>query len=140
MSTTTEISQCPCSNKSFMDCCGKYIKGGAYPTDAESLMRSRYSAYALGEIDYLPKTLPLLDRKNFDYKGAKEWSKQAEWLGLDIISSKINVPDKKATVEFKARFKINDKELSHHEISSFEKQMGRWFLIDGKIIEEKEEA
>lgn len=123
-----------------MDCCGKYIKGGAYPTDAESLMRSRYSAYALGEIDYLPKTLPLLDRKNFDYKGAKEWSKQAEWLGLDIISSKVNVPDKKATVEFKARFKINDKELSHHEISSFEKQMGRWFLIDGKIIEEKEEA
>lgn len=120
-----------------MECCGRFINGGAYPTDAETLMRSRYSAYALGEIDYLPKTLPILDRKSFDHRGASEWSKQAKWTGLEIVSSKVNIPDKKSTVEFKANFKIADKDLTHHEICVFEKQMGRWFLIDGKIIEDK---
>jgi SEC-C motif-containing protein len=131
-------SLCPCtSGKLFGICCGVYILGNSYPDTAEKLMRSRYTAYALGEIEYLPKTLPLLDRKNFDRRGAKEWSAQSEWLGLEVLNSEEYNGGKQAKVEFKAKFKIKDQELEHHEISRFEKQMGRWFLIDGKIIEKE---
>lgn len=127
---------CPCSsNKPYTECCEPFIQGKAHAPTAETLMRSRYTAYALGEIEYLPKTLPLLDRKNFDRRGAKEWSKQGEWIGLEILKSEETHNGTKGKVEFKAKFKIGEEELEHHEISRFEKQMGRWFLLDGKIIE-----
>ena len=140
---TTQVNQnidemCPCtSGEKYQSCCGQYISTKVHPPTAEALMRSRYTAYAIGEIEYLPRTLPLLDRKNFDRRGAKQWSEQAKWLGLEVISVKEMNQGTKATVEFKAKFQIGDEELEHHEISRFEKQMDRWFLIDGKIIEKE---
>ena len=68
MSDITSSSPCPCySNKSYGDCCEPFHKKALHAPTAEALMRARYSAYALGEIDYLIITLPLMDRKNFDY-------------------------------------------------------------------------
>lgn len=143
MSTPKEISAnqpCPCtSGKVYSECCGIYLCSKTHPPTAEALMRSRYTAYALGEIEFLPRTLPLLDRKSFDRRGAKQWSEQSEWLGLEVIEVKESNQGKKATVEFKAKFKISNEEFEHHEISQFEKQMDRWFLLDGKIIEKEQQ-
>ena len=136
LSEITPDTSCPCSSGAlFSECCGKFITTKQHPPTAESLMRSRYTAYAIGEIEYLTRTLPLMDRKKFDRAGAKIWSEQSEWLGLEVLEVKENSPVH-ATVEFKAKFKIGDEEHIHHEKSRFEKQMDRWFLIDGKILNE----
>ena len=48
---------CPCTSKKPYDrCCGPYHSGGKVPETAEQLMRSRFSAYALGKADYLRTT------------------------------------------------------------------------------------
>ena len=45
--------KCPCgSGLTFAKCCGPLIKGTAAAPTAESLMRSRYSAYVKAEVDY----------------------------------------------------------------------------------------
>ncbi len=47
----------------FAQCCGPYLEGQATAPDASALMRSRYSAFVLSELDYLraswhPSTCP----------------------------------------------------------------------------------
>src|ERR1035437_9077691 len=58
---------CPCdSGQSYAACCGPWHSGlavGAHAPTPQALMRSRYSAYVLGLIDYLlatwhPSTAP----------------------------------------------------------------------------------
>lgn len=136
MSNITSSSPCPCySDKSYGECCEPFHKKALHAPTAEALMRARYSAYALGEIDYLIITLPLMDRKNFDRKSAKLWSEQSEWQGLEILSSKESTNGDKATVEFVAKYKIQDEEIKHHEIGKFQKSGDRWFFLDGKVVE-----
>ncbi len=133
-----EDKLCPCtSSKTYMLCCMPFISGKERPRDAESLMRSRYTAYALGEIEYLLKTIPLIERKKFDMRAAKTWSEESEWTGLEILSKKESSDGTKATIEFKAKFKIKDEEHIHAERAYFGKTAGRWFFLDGKILEDK---
>ncbi|MCB0324393.1 MAG: YchJ family protein [Bdellovibrionales bacterium] len=131
------MSDCPCgSGGGYESCCRPYHAGERHAPTAEALMRSRYSAYALGEIDYLGRTLSLLQRKTFDRRMAREWSKQAEWLGLEIVSANGGEGDKAGRVEFIARFRQGGEEHTHHEISRFEHVQGRWLYVDGKILGE----
>ena len=90
-------------------------------------MRSRYSAFALGEEDYLlaswhPQTRP--SRVRLD--------PQQKWIGLSIKSTEAGqVDDVKGIVEFVARFKIAGKGHRLHERSRFENIDDRWFYLDG---------
>ncbi len=76
---------CPCGKgESLETCCGPLLSGAALPETAEALMRSRYTAYATGNVDYIlsshdPATMGEVDRNNTEV-----WSKSAEWLGLTI--------------------------------------------------------
>lgn len=129
------MDTCPCgTNQQYSECCGKYHSGSASAPTAEALMRSRYSAFVKGEIDYIQKTIPLLQRKSFDRRSTKEWSEQSQWLGLEILSAKGGIEDKRGKVEFIARFQQNGVEHTLHEISSFEKIDGKWLYVSGKII------
>jgi len=50
-------SECPCgSGERYDACCGRLHRGAADAQTPEELMRSRYSAYALGELDYVWRT------------------------------------------------------------------------------------
>lgn len=130
------MQDCPCGNGSdYESCCARYHKNLEKAPTAELLMRSRYTAYVLGEIDYIVKTIPMLERKNFDRALAKEWSKSSQWLGLEIISTKNGgANDSRGVVEFRARYIQNGQEQIHHEISTFKKNGDRWQFIDGKVI------
>ena len=130
------MSQCPCgTDQEYEICCGPYHSGELKAPTAESLMRSRYCAYTLGQIDYLVKTIPLLERKTFDRSSAKEWAQSSEWLGLEIVSTKDGLEnDKKGVVEFKAKFRQNGVEKVHHEISTFKKNGDRWLFTDAKVL------
>jgi SEC-C motif-containing protein len=137
MSEMTPNTPCPCnSNKDYAACCGQYIGSKEHAPNPEAMMRSRYTAYVLGDIDHLVKTIPLLQRKAFDQRAALAWSKCAQWQGLEVLGTKEFEQGKKARVEFIAKYKIEDEDHVHHEIALFEKTQDRWFFVDSKILGE----
>jgi SEC-C motif-containing protein len=132
---------CPCGSKqAYIECCRPYHQGAIAPT-AEKLMRSRYAAYVVGKIDYIAATNDPETGHDFDAEAASEWSKESEWLGLDVIASeKGQASDDQGVVEFKAKYRARSggEEQIHHEVSLFRRdpQSGRWYYRDGKTVRE----
>lgn len=127
------MQQCPCgSEKSFADCCGLYISGKEKAPSPESLMRSRYSAYVMGDVDYIANTQTGKAAVGYDPNYAKEWAKQAKWLGLTIINS--STSEDKGSVEFLALYDLAGKKSNMHEVSEFRKLEGQWLYTDGKFV------
>ena len=116
---------CPCGSSHPYDaCCGRYHGGPQHllAPDAESLMRSRYSAYVMGQADYLLATWHESTRPPsmaLDEPGLK-------WLGLEVKRSAAQDADH-ATVEFVARSKLGGRANRLHEVSRFVRENGRWF-------------
>ena len=125
---------CPCgSQKTYDECCGVYHKGLAVAPHAVDLMRSRYSAFVLGDYAYLkatwhPETYP-------EDLGQDEPS---DWIGLEIIEAS-DEDDDEAEVEFKARLIFDNRLEVLHENSFFEKQDGRWLYHSGEFLNEGQE-
>ena len=77
-------SNCPCgSGLSYAHCCAP-LHQGQNATNAAALMRSRYCAYALGEIDYLVSTTLPAQQAGLDRQAIEQWSRQSQWLGLTV--------------------------------------------------------
>ncbi|MBI1260302.1 MAG: YchJ family protein [Rhizobiales bacterium] len=128
-----ETDACPCgSGKTFGDCCAPYLAGSALPPSPEALMRSRYSAFATHNIDYLESTLLPGTRDDFDRDGVREWAEGATWTGLEVRHTEAGGPmDQTGVVEFIAHFSMQGEPRLHHETSSFVRQDGRWWYVDG---------
>lgn len=91
-------------------------------------MRSRYSAFVLGQRDYLlatwhPRTRPASIEP--DPPGL-------QWLGLEVKAHRVLDQDH-ATVEFVARHKQRGRAQRLHELSRFERVDGIWLYVDGQI-------
>ena len=129
----SETNTCPCgSGLPFENCCEPYLLGRSPAPTAEALMRARYSAYALGSIDYLYKTSGAKIRRDFDAEGSKRWSSSAEWTGLDVVSTEAGgADDEKGVVEFVAHYTVNETLFEHYDIANFAKVDGEWRFIDG---------
>ncbi|TXS95935.1 YchJ family protein [Parahaliea maris] len=119
---------CPCgSGQHYSACCGRFIDSEECAPTAEQLMRSRYTAFARGEADYLlatwhPATRP--SRVRLD--------PAQRWIGLRILGSEQGGPeDDTGTVEFVARYKEAGRGHRLHEVSHFERIGGRWFYREG---------
>lgn len=121
-------THCPCgSGRPLIECCGPYLAGAALPPDAETLMRSRYSAYVLRDEAYLlatwhPDTRPA--RLGLDQ------DPPTKWLGLAVKRHE-DSGDGRAVVEFVARCKIAGRAHRLHEASRFLLENGRWLYLDG---------
>ena len=112
----------------FQDCCGKYIDGKEKTPTALALMKSRYSAYATQQTDYLLNTTHSSQRKYYSKADTLSWATANGWQKLEIISFTEN------TVEFKAYFLDENKQNQiHHEFSTFKKENDSWFYVDGKF-------
>jgi len=131
-------SNCPYgSGLAYRVCCEPVIKGKHPAATAEALMRSRYTAYATGEVDHLGASLREADRDSFDSKSAKEWSESAQWNALEIVGTERGGPDDSdGFVEFKARYtaKGQEQEQVHHERARFARENGRWVFVEGRVI------
>ena len=93
-------------------------------------MRSRYSAYVMGEVDYLFETTHTSQRAGLDKKDIEQWAKSNRWQRLEIIGAETFL------VEFKAYFTDKSgKKQVHHEKSSFVFENGNWFYVDGVFNE-----
>jgi SEC-C motif-containing protein len=124
---------CPCgSNKSYLDCCYKFINGEAIPKIALELMRSRYTAYTQANIDYIQKTMCGPAALSFNGQEAKAWAKSVKWLGLKIVGYKSGGPDdNQGTVNFIVRYRLTRGRAERlQENSKFERRNGKWFYID----------
>ncbi len=124
-------SLCPCgSHTKYKKCCAIYHKG-ANPKTALLLMKSRYSAYAVQDANYIIKTT---HPQNTDYtQDTKLWkdsidifSKETQFLGLEIVEY-IDKKDE-AFVTFNAN--LSSGEL--YEKSRFLKIDNRWLYISGE--------
>ena len=93
-------------------------------------MRSRFTAYARHNADYLlatwdGKTKP----KTIDFS-----KDRSVWTGLDIIDVKKGaIIDSKGLVEFKAYYELDGEPQVMHELSRFKKTGGRWYYLDGLV-------
>lgn len=127
---------CPCgSQKRYLDCCGLYIEKKIPAPSPETLMRSRYTAFVEKKADYIKRTMrepALLKFRKKDFKNMKKDNTQ--WLGLEIVKSH-QENETTGFVEFKAKFKHNDKEGCIHENSLFHLIDRRWYYVDGLFID-----
>ena len=119
---------CPCgTGSSFALCCGRFIAGKAFPSTAEELMRSRYSAYVKNDPEYILATTHSSQRRYYSRKAIERWAAESSWLRLEITA----VTD--ATVEFKAYYSDpEEKIIVHHEFSTFVFENGRWYFYEGE--------
>ena len=127
---------CPCGKRSqaYAACCGRYLDdlAGTPAPDAESLMRSRYSAFVLERADYLLATWHISRRPR-----TIEFDPGVKWLGLDVRQHRV-LDETHAEVEFVARQKSpGTAAVRLHERSRFERSAdapGRWYYLDGDLL------
>lgn len=121
----TDLCPC-CSGKNYSDCCQLAHLEHSKVSSAETLMRSRYSAFALRNAEYLMITTHSSQQKYHSKEDYLTWATQNEWLKLEIVKAHDNI------VEFKAWYHNQEKILSlHHERSSFVMENGAWYYVDG---------
>ncbi|MDM9650670.1 YchJ family protein [Pseudomonas wenzhouensis] len=124
-------SNCPCgSGNPLSQCCGHYHAGTHAPS-AERLMRSRYSAYVLGLVDYLIATTLPAQQQVLDREAMAAWSAQSTWLGLEVEGGEVfGGKPEHAQVTFIARWHDAQGEHRHRECSAFVQVAERWYFLD----------
>lgn len=126
---------CPCGRAGprghalpLASCCGRYLGAGAQPApDPESLMRSRYTAFVLGDVPYLlgtwhPSTRP----------ADLVLEPGTRWLGLEVRSQRWSGADH-GEVCFVARSRLAGRGHRLQECSRFVRESGRWLYVDGDV-------
>ncbi|MDB5894385.1 MAG: hypothetical protein JWQ88_1916 [Rhodoferax sp.] len=135
MPSFPSAAACPCGRLgrgqkplAHADCCGRYLDdfAGQPAPDAESLMRSRYSAFVREADEYLLATWHPAHRPDHI-----AFAPGVKWLGLTVRSHR-QVDERNAEVEFVARQREpGGRAVRLHERSRFVREGGRWFYLDG---------
>lgn len=133
MNTSIKPNCCPCgSDTEYSNCCGLYISNKELPETPEQLMRSRYTAYTLGEIDYVFDTMRDDALVQADRAESLRWAKTSKWLGLEIVNaSDVDSDSTNGEVKFIASYIQNNQRHDLKEHSQFKKYDGRWYYIGG---------
>lgn len=129
---------CPCgSGAPFKNCCLRYHKSQPAPTP-EALMRSRYSAYAVGNVDYImitthPQNDGYRTDKNTWRKELRVYVQQTQFLGLTVHESHTDDDGIHGTVRFTVAISQGGLPAPFSETSTFEKVKGRWLYLSGNV-------
>lgn len=104
-------------------------------------MRSRYTAYVRGAVDYLIDTHDAATRASVDRAAVAAWSRDTEWLGLEILDTvRGGAGDDEGIVEFVARGRTRGAPFAQRERSRFRRHDGRWYYVDGTHVREPTRA
>ena len=131
------IPLCPCSSGvRYSQCCAKYHRGQAEAPDAEVLMRSRYSAFARREVEYLWRTLhpEHPDRAQSHDEIVRELRAVAgshKYPGLKVLDRRLTDEQGTSLVLFHARVFQLGRDLSFVECSSFRHDGTGWRYLSG---------
>lgn len=130
VSRPSSSAPCPCGGgPNYAACCAVWHDGwdkGIHPPSPQVLMRSRYSAYVVGRVDYLLATW---------HPGSSPGELElapVKWLGLELRDSQASADA--GVVEFVARYRDNGRGVRMHEISRFVRESGRWLYVDGQQL------
>ncbi len=128
--------ECYCgSQKNYKDCCQLFLAGLSKPQTPEQLMRSRYTAFCIKDIEYLLSTQHPPSRQANEGKPLTKTMHDTQWLGLKILKTETD-PDDPHTgyVEFAAFYKTS--EIGQlHERSKFIHEAGNWYYLDGEYMD-----
>jgi len=113
---------------SFAACCGRYLDHDTPAPDAEHLMRSRYSAFVLRQVDYLLASWHPSTRSD-----ELTLEPGVKWLGLEVRQHRAINADH-AEVEFIARLRVASRGQRLHERSRFVREGGCWLYLDGVML------
>ena len=128
--------RCPCSSgMRYENCCEPLHREQQRAATAEQLMRSRYSAFALAEVDYLIATHPDASMSPVQRrKELRNYCRETCWLGLKIKALDAgDVDDMEGTVTFEATFCAGGRRQVMTETSFFRRRdgdrEGNWLYI-----------
>lgn len=132
----TEPRECPCGGGPYVECCAPFHRG-AEPPDAERLMRSRYSAFVLGDLDHLWRTLhPDHDDRQ---RARDEWAselrsglKRLRYRRLRILDTAPPDADGAAKVLFHVTLSAGRRDASFAELSYFAHDGTGWRYLVGE--------
>jgi SEC-C motif-containing protein len=116
---------CPCgTGQSYVDCCGALHSGARTAATAEQLMRSRYSAFAVSDEDYLLRTWASKHRPASAGVDASD-----RWLKLEILATENGgLLQNEGVVEFRAHYVGG----VVHERSRFVRENGQWVYVEAQ--------
>ncbi|QLL07591.1 YchJ family protein [Mycobacterium vicinigordonae] len=128
--TAPEGEPCLCgSGTGYLECCGPLHLGERAAETALALMRSRFTAFALGDESYLlstwhPRTRP---------RGV-DLDRDVAWRRLQIVDTEGGArDDSSGVVEFRAQYVRHGKRHIMQERSRFTKEKDRWLYVDGDL-------
>ncbi|WP_433229612.1 YchJ family protein [Actinomadura formosensis] len=123
--------KCPCGvGARYRDCCGRLHEGRATAETATELMRSRFSAFAVGDEAYLLRTWHPATRP--ERIGVEDGTR---WTRLEILREENGGPgDDKGIVEFRAHYRAEAEPSELHEVSRFVRHDGEWVYVRGKML------
>lgn len=119
---------CICGKvEDYNHCCGRFISKRENAQTPEELMRSRFTAFSLGEVDYILDTEQLA--KPNKKSDLIEWCDQITYTKLDVLSSSFK--DDKGNVHFKAYYRDGMEQVILEENSDFIKSGNKWYYVSG---------
>ena len=124
-SDVADRRHCPCgTGLPYADCCGPLHAGRASAATPEQLMRSRFSAFALGDVGYLLRTWHPATRP-----ARLELDPGVRWVRLDVVRSTGSLLASEGTVEFRAHYVDRGQVSALRENSRFVRQDRRWVYV-----------
>jgi SEC-C motif-containing protein len=119
-----KFDKCPCgSGTAYAACCGGILAGHRAADTAEQLMRSRYTAYVVKNVDYLVRTTHPSARTDGLADSIRAWMRKVEWIKLHVVAAEAD------RVEFIAEYLTAAAPGRHHECSVFKKSGGEWYYL-----------
>lgn len=136
--------RCPCGQKlDYAACCGPYVTGERPAPTAAALMRSRYTAYLEGAVDYLIATTAAERRGGLDRAELAAYCTTLRGVELRIVETTGGGPrDDAGFVTFEATLKSNGRRFVQRERSRFTREpttspdgrdVGAWVYVDGVL-------
>lgn len=127
MRTPAADAACPCGRDVFGECCAPLLDGSSRAWTAEALMRSRYTAFALEDTNYLWRTWHPSTRPRSVLPSGNQW------LSLRILDTVDGNPgDATGVVAFEATYKDGFRTRVQHERSLFEYRANRWMYLNAE--------
>jgi len=97
-------------------------------------MRSRYTAYVRGAVDYLLQTWHPRNVTPGLRADLEQLCRRIHWLGLEVLTTRQGqAADKVGKVQFRVTYLEEGKRQSHQEFARFTRHNGRWIYLDGVV-------